>query len=246
MADREYPLQIMLAGGWAQPAQALFPLQEQLAELGSVQTLTLDLPETELLSRTAGFINDYQGKTLAVGWSLGGHLLLRALTQETVLPDQEKLAGIALIACNPCFVGNEEWPGTGETLFSEFEQQLHQNPSVLLFKFMKLQLLGDPQFRTLFGALRPSLKITEHWPSEQLSISLGWLKSWDCRTQLNCFETVLHFFGQLDHINPAQLADVVADAFPQHKVFNLNGMAHYPNTKASAEIVRRIKEYLQA
>lgn len=243
MTDTHGDLQVVLIGGWAQPLKTLMPLQRQLAQLGPVHPLILDRPEAALQAEFDERVRQFSGRTLAVGWSLGGQLLIHFSTGETSSNGvQEKLAGLVCIASNPCFVGDIGWPGVGEQFFEQFEAQLQEDVPRLLTRFFKMQLVGDPHYKTLVKTLQPALTETMDWPVEHLSMSLQWLRSRDCRKRLSGLVTTHFFFGQQDRLVPVEVAALMASKYPQHHVLQLSDMAHYPHSQVAADIVRQLRE----
>lgn len=239
-------IQVLLVGGWAQPEAALLPLQQNLCKLGPVNTLVLDEPEAILLAQLNDIMRQFQGKTLAVGWSLGGQLLLRAMTQDSNPQSfrelRNKLVGLACIACNPFFIGDDGWPGVGDDFFGQFEAGLKTDATRLLQKFFKLQLVGDPQFRARLRALTPALTQVTEWSSRQLGLSLSWLRHWDTRKLLSELNEVIFFLGQQDRLIPPELFDLLVNEYPRQQTIQLSDMAHYPHGDAAAEMVQTIQK----
>jgi len=252
MADVETPQeavqpdQYLLIGGWAQSRLALQPLQQAFAVDHQVSLMTLEKPEVDLQRQLASAVMNYSGKTMLVAWSLGGLLALRTICAATSLIDasalQPKLKGIGLIACNPCFVGDDDWPGVGRSLFNQFADDLELDPIKMLDRFTKLQCLGDPQYKQVVRTLMPALAESQQWSLSLLKCSLDWLRKWDCRYLLNQQARITFFFGANDRLIPAQLAGVVEKQFTQSKVIFLQSMAHYPHAQAAAMVARILSE----
>lgn len=239
-------LQIVLIGGWAQSVQALQPLAEQLASLGNVQRIILNRCETHLQGQIAAIIRGFSGQSLLVGWSLGGQLLLRTLSQSTTQIDlnaiKHKLAGKVLIACNPCFIGDSHWPGVGESVFGQFQQELVADPERLLRKFYNLQILGSPDYRLLRQTLAPALQETRKFAADMLIKSLSWLRQWDCRVLVQEHTDGIFYFGKQDRLVPSQLSAELCHKIPAQRVVELQDMAHYPHAAAAMHITRNFQE----
>jgi len=239
-------LQIVLVGGWAQSVPALQPLAEQLASLGNVHPVILNRCEACLQSQIASIIRGFSGQSLLVGWSLGGQLLLRTFSRSTTQIDlkaiKHKLAGKVFIASNPFFIGDRQWPGVGEAVFGQFQQELVSDPERLLNKFYNLQLLGSPDYRLLRQALAPALQESRCIAADFLAESLNWLRQWDCRALLQEHTDGVFYFGKQDRLVPRQLIATLSKEIPAQRIIQLQDMAHYPDAGAAMHITRKYQE----
>ena len=90
---------------------------------------------------------------LWIGWSLGGEFLIDLATHQ---PDA--VEGMVLIASNPLFVEQADWPGMSEETFNQFVESYQQNGAKTLQRFASLQVAGSPEPRALLRAVKDSLE----------------------------------------------------------------------------------------
>ncbi len=88
-----------------------------------------------------------------VGWSLGGEFLLDL---ETFQPDSVK--GMVLLASNPLFVEQADWPGMPQETFNQFVESYQQNSAKTLQRFASLQVAGSQDPRALLRIVKDSLE----------------------------------------------------------------------------------------
>lgn len=140
-----------------------------------------------------------------VGWSLGG---LVATTVATQFPKQVK--GLVLLASNPCFVKQANWPGMRAQVLHNFAQELIQQPEATLLRFLALQLHGVAGHSRLLASLRQQVLRCAPPNAEVLQAGLGLLQHSDLRAQLAAL-TLPKFalLGAKDALVPVALAEAM-------------------------------------
>lgn len=133
---------LVLLHGWALSAQFMDPLATQLAE--HFRVYAVDLPghgsqPSALWATPGAFMSvllEEIGSAHVVGWSLGG---MYALAAAQVRPDA--VLGVGLIASNPRFVAEHDWPGVAPATLESFAQRLHADPAGTVRGFVELEVL---------------------------------------------------------------------------------------------------------
>ncbi len=237
----EKELPVLLINGWAQPKTAVVSFMDGLQRLGPVDVLELDRSEPELRGKIGRWLNRCRTGGHLLGWSLGGQVLLRALQADFIRDYLPRIESISLVACNPRFIENEDWPGVAATRFQEFQELLTTDKPALLQKFLKLQLLGGPAFKRNLQDLRASLHESGSWSTDQLADSLAWLGEWDARSALSQLTLPVRcFLGTEDRLVPPGLAPLLSKLGEHVGVELIQGMSHYPDRSAGHSIADRL------
>jgi len=95
---------------------------------------------------------------LAIGWSLGGKLLVEAILKKKIRPKK-----VILIAAPFKFIGDNNFPsGMNELIFQEFRTNYIANPQGTLSQFNSLIALGDNKGREIARNLNKEIKIRKN------------------------------------------------------------------------------------
>ncbi|WP_020407592.1 alpha/beta fold hydrolase [Hahella ganghwensis] len=230
---------VVLISGWAQPSDAVQDLSDAISSWADVVIVELNHSEESLLEALNQAIN-VSCPVIVIGWSLGGTAAIRMLPHLKKVPE-----ALVLIGSNPCFIGNECWPGVGSELFNEFSRMLEERPEKLLQRFSGLIMLGDPDARQLTRQARQWHEKVLSWPIEHLSQTLAWLKAWDMRDELADIKVpVLHLLGGLDRLVPTdELARLIREQYVDQVVEVVESMGHYPSQTACNELAMHIQRF---
>jgi pimeloyl-[acyl-carrier protein] methyl ester esterase len=147
-----------------------------------------------------------------LGWSLGG-----LVAQKIAINEKESVNKLILLACSPKFIGDGDWPGIDLNVLAFFEQQLGQNFSQTLARFLAIQAMGSATAKADIKLIKCAI---EDFPSPSMEALKGGLKilvESDFRDQLGNLGIPTHWmFGKMDSLVPvnvsAQLANVQANA----------------------------------
>lgn len=138
-----------------------------------------------------------------VGWSLGG--LLATLI---ALRYPDRVERLHTVASSPCFVAQPEqhWPGIQAPVLTQFQQQLQNDFSATLKRFLAVQAMGSPTARADIAQLQKRVLASPAAHVEALSAGLDWLASVDLRDQLPLLEPagvpLWRAYGRLDTLVP--------------------------------------------
>lgn len=201
------PDKLVLFPGWGFSPMVMKNLAEQLNK--SYQTSIMDLSEPLEIIRTR--IPD---NATIIGWSLGG---LFALALAQIMPIKK----IIMIASNPCFIAQEDWPGIDPEFFKQFSQEVELDCDNALKKFTYLQVQGTHNEKEAYKQIKPYLsKLTA---TTQL---LHILKQ-DLRSNLASLSCELHFIlSQKDPLVPIDLANKIKALKQEAHISILENASH--------------------
>lgn len=114
-----------------------------------------------------------------VGWSLGG---LLALDMARIAP--ERVESLVLLASNPCFVKQDNWPGVKVEVLDNFAKQLQVDPQQTLMRFMALQVNGLPDAKMRLQQIKQAVLSRPAADLASLEQGLNTLKYEDLRETL--------------------------------------------------------------
>lgn len=226
---------IVLVSGWGQSEHACEPLLSALKRSGAVEWVRPEGSLEDMIARLDVRLSGtgQDTRTLVVGWSLGGQLLLHWLSRRS--PPYPKGLGLCLLASNPCFVARDGWPGVAEDVFQNFRSQLGSDPRGCLMRFQAMQTQGSDQGAADLRWLRrdPALSALngggEGLSRDELRTTLEWLLTLDERKTLANWPEALRrplvLLGENDVLIPPSLAHHLQ---PWADVRTLPKMAHYP------------------
>jgi pimeloyl-[acyl-carrier protein] methyl ester esterase len=197
--------------GWGMNSAVWQPMIAQLPDW--LDVICIDLPgyggmaevraeglaaEVELLAAIS------QKPTLWVGWSMGGLAVLR-LAQ--LYP--ERVAGIFMVASNPCFVRRPDWAtGVDSSVFTDFAAELSKDIEATLRRFLALQVIGDKHALKTVRALQHAMDARGQASAQALQSGLQQLQECDLRRDLALLECSLHWhLGGRDTLVPVALAE---------------------------------------
>ena len=155
-----------------------------------------------------------------LGWSLAGMLVLEAAARLN-------LRGIVLLAANPKFVQDADWPGMPEADFMAFRDGFAADPEATLIGFQKLQFGQRPLTRAAQEALLAALTPPDKERLPGLLQALDYLHTGDARHTLadsNCPCLILGGTG--DRLIPAAALQRTASILPQSSLKLLPDAGH--------------------
>jgi malonyl-CoA O-methyltransferase len=179
-----------------------------------------DLSVDALLDQLKHFVPQ---QSILLGWSLGGAL---AIAFSARFPNH--CGALMTLACNPCFVANDDWHSAMPAqTFEQFQTQLIENPAATLRRFLALQVRGGEDERDLLRWLRTVEPCGAS--VETLAWGLDLLGQLDTRVALQA-STIpgMHVYGNADALVPYTVAARVAELAPEHWLMIIDRAAHLP------------------
>ncbi len=160
-----------------------------------------------------------------VGWSLGGLAVLRLAE---LYP--QRVASALLVATNPCFVSQPDWPCAVDTeVFDQFASDLNQHQQKTIRRFLALQVKGLPDAMNVVRQLQKSIQLRGQASTKALVSGLKILLETDLRQNIGLIDCQLHWLlGAKDALVPAALAQVLTDDFAQADVVLQPQAGHAP------------------
>jgi pimeloyl-[acyl-carrier protein] methyl ester esterase len=218
--------------GWAMNSAVWEACFDRLPEW--IEVVQVDLPGHGTMAEVkADSLNDYVQALAAVvtrpaiwvGWSMGGLAVLRLASVYPV-----RVAGLFMVASNPCFVRQPDWPCAVEAgTFQLFADALADNVDATIKRFLALQVKGSGEAMSTVRELQQSLRQRGQASPEALMFGLEILATTDLRSELpylNCPITWL--LGGRDALVPVSLAGVLKILQPKIETIIEKEAAHAP------------------
>ncbi len=218
--------------GWAMNSAVWEECIEQLPDW--INVVLVDLPgHGSMAGVPVNSLDDYvqalvplvHRPVLWVGWSLGGLAVLRLAE---LYP--QRVAAALLIASNPCFVRQENWPcAVDESVFKQFASDLNNNQKKTIRRFLALQVKGLADAMHVVRQLQQSIEARGEASMQALSTGLDILLKTDLRQTLKNIDSPLHWLlGAKDVLVPRELANVLEKDFAQKNVTLFDDASHAP------------------
>jgi len=224
--------EVLLIHGWGMSSAVFRRWLPQLRLRANVTLLDLpgcghspkqpDVSVEALVDQIAAIIPE---RAVIVGWSLGGQLATLLAARHP-----QRCAALFLLASNPKFIAEGDWPGLPADTFAAFETELERDPAALHRRFLGLQVHGDRNARPLLKWLRDSAALPDLTALRQ---GLRWLAELDTRSTLaELTLPAVHLLGAADALVPAALAQQASIRLPKQYLIELDGIGHLPFASA--------------
>ncbi|MDQ7091182.1 MAG: alpha/beta fold hydrolase [Methylococcales bacterium] len=240
---------IVLLHGWAMHTGIWRNFAQKLAQ--NYQVICLDLPSHgrsdslpnfQLDKISAALVEAFPKEPCTVlGWSLGATI---ALDLNHRFPD--KVKQLVLLTGNPCFVKNERWAGMELTLLHRFAHNLMNDCQATLVRFLSLQILGLPTYKTLVKTLTLALQETPVTPKSALEQGLLILEKQDLRpalASLNC--PVMAILGDRDTLIPVAIGQQMQALQPTLSLHILKKSGHVPFLSHENELLSLLTTFME-
>lgn len=222
----------VLVHGWAMNSAVWESCLPMLPDW--LDVIRIDLPGHGTMSEVGvKCIDDYVQSLVAVitrpaiwvGWSLGG---LAVLQLAKYYP--ERVAGLFMVASNPCFVRKPGWQTAVEQeVFRQFAESLEQDVELTVKRFLALQVKGSSDAMKTVRSLQQSLKQRGQPSIEALRLGLEILARTDYRSELALLDCpITWYLGGRDTLVPATVAEELTTLNPKIKTIIENEAAHAP------------------
>ncbi len=209
--------------------------------------LSRDYPEGYLVEDLASEIRSalaprISGKAIYLGWSLGGVIASLMAAHEG-----RAVAGLILVASNPCFVQKVDWPhGIAERVLQEFANNLLTEYEKTLLRFLSLQMRGADNERELLRQLRNQIRSVKPPQRNVLTGGLEILRQCDHRMLLKQLKLpVLLLGGQKDTLVPVAALQSTAAPSTNISVSIWKTAGHAPFLSDPQQFANEIKIFAE-
>lgn len=171
---------LVLLPGWGMHSEMWGPFAQQLASHYAL-TCIAQLPAEatlEAMGERILYSLDEEPFYL-LGWSLGASVALHLAARYP-----SRVEGVILMASNPCFLANEQWPGMDATTFHAFCAQIAQNAPVTLQRFFALQCQGIEKKSEVLDTVKARFALADGPSLTALMEGLALLEKRDMREEL--------------------------------------------------------------
>lgn len=234
---------IVLVHGWSMHSGVWEELAKQLSE--TFEVTCLDLPghgksqtiepyNLEMLTHTIAE-NLPKKPCWLLGWSLGATVVL-----ELACKFPQWVKGLVLLAFNPCFVAENQWPGMDNQTFEEFGRNMLQDSAYTLKRFDSLQTNGK---KALLIQLKQLLARSNRPDDAVLAAGLNILHDTDSRLSIQQLDHRLTvILGTDDQIIPPATEFALRKLKADLEIRTLHGASHAAFLTHSRQICQIIKE----
>ena len=210
---------MVLLHGWAMHSGYFESVVEKLSDRFRVHLVDMpgygesrDYPQPYSIETLATEITSalepvLQGKAIWLGWSLGGSVATWIAAYVN-----EKVAALILVANNPRFVQESDWPyGVEDNVLQAFANSLVSDYEKTLLRFLSLQIRGAENERELLRQLRQQMQHAIPPTAEVLKGGLEILRQFDGRVLLQQMHTpVLLIAGAKDTLVPVKAVENIS------------------------------------
>ena len=238
---------LVLVHGWAMHSGVWHDFARSLAERYKV--ICVDLPGHGR-SASIAFIHDQIVDDLSetipdepccwLGWSMGASIVL-----EMARKYPQRITSLVLLAGNPCFIAQQDWPGISAQYLELFQMGVHKHPQETMARFLALEVQGVPNARSLLRKLKSTLAVYAMPDKQTLLGGLDILRHADLRqtfAQLNV--PVLVCLGENDVLVPAAAGKSIQNLSPEAEIFIVQNAGHVVFLSHELEVVNRMFDFI--
>ncbi len=239
---------IVLIHGWAMHSGIWREFAQQLAE--HYQVICLDLPGHGLSETVEPYTLDAivealldvmpESAVAVLGWSLGA-TVATAIAQRY----PQRVNALILLAGNPRFVAEQDWPGMQAQLLLDFAENLRLHCQQTLIRFLALQVNKQDDAKTQLKRLRQAVQECDAPTEQVLKGGLDILMQADLRPFLIENSCPLQMIlGEKDTLIPVEVGAGVQALNSEIKLHIIKRAGHVPFLSHTPELISIIKQSL--
>jgi len=175
-----------------------------------------------------------------LGWSLGATV---ALAMAKNHPQQ--INSLILLAGNPRFVQDGDWPGMNPQFLDDFSINLSGNNQLMLVQFLALQVNGLSNGKQILKDLKRVMAECDPPAESVLQNGLKILKNMDlreCLVAVDCPISLIH--GDKDTLIPVQVSQKMKKIQPTCEISVISGAGHVPFLSHESEVIEIINQFV--
>lgn len=180
-------------------------------------------------------------RAIYVGWSLGG-----LVATYIALEHAARVTQLMTVCSNPRFVVEEDWPYAMKTNVMEtFTQLLAEDYETTLIRFLAISTMGSETQKEDMKYFKERVFMHGVPAPQALRGGLAILKSNDLRSRLSEIHCPFtRFYGRLDGLVPAKVADEVQKLAPKSKHHIFHKSSHAPFLSHREEFMTELRRHL--
>lgn len=174
-----------------------------------------------------------------LGWSLGGLVATRV-----ALNAPARVSKLITVASSPKFAAEKAWRGIQPNVLSAFTDQLLEDFSLTVERFMALQAMGSPSARKDVKQLKQAVLSRPQPNPESLLVGLNILAQVDLREALTSLSMpMLRLYGRLDGLVPIKVAKMLSEQLPHSEQVTFNQSSHAPFITEHDAFCAQVREF---
>lgn len=181
-----------------------------------------------------------------LGWSLGG-----LCASHFALQYPERVTSLVTVASSPKFMSvagdlsEQAWPGIKPDVLAFFEQQLQQNLTATISRFLAIQAMGSVSAKQDVKQLKSLLLLRPEPHMSALSAGLKLLAEVDLRDSLIDLTMPFHrFYGRLDSLVPQAVVSQIDFSLPLSSQYTFTQSSHAPFITEPNKFVLKLREFI--
>ncbi|HDM8144149.1 TPA: pimeloyl-ACP methyl ester esterase BioH [Vibrio harveyi] len=237
---------LVLLHGWGMNGAVWQQTVESLQSYFRVHVV--DLPgygysaesHAEDLAKIADLVlQDAPEKAVWLGWSLGG-----LVATHIALNVPQRVSKLITVASSPKFSAERPWRGIQPNVLTAFTDQLLEDFSVTIERFMALQAMGSPSARKDVKQLKQAVLSRPQPNPDSLLVGLNILADVDLRDALTSLSMpMLRLYGRLDGLVPIKVASDLSEQLPSTQQFVFNQSSHAPFMTEHEAFCLQVREF---
>lgn len=173
---------------------------------------------------------------IILGWSLGG-----LIAQYIAINYPSKCLALVTVASTSHFQQAEEWPGIKPQVLSTFQQQLSQDYSKTLDRFLAIQMMGSETAKQDIKTLKQLLSRYPMPSTHVLSQGLKLLETVNLNAQISKIQQPsLRLYGRLDSLVPIKAVTKIEKLAPKSQSYIFAKASHAPFISHSKEFIEQL------
>ena len=239
---------LVLIHGWGMNGAVWQPIVEKLSSQYRVHTVDLsgyghsaNLGSADFDKMVAQVLAQAPEKAAWLGWSLGGLIATQA-----ALTAPERVSRLITVASSPRFSAEKGWRGIKPAVLSQFTEQLKEDFTLTVERFMALQAMGSPNAKQDIKQVKQAVFSRPAPNQDALATGLSILADIDLRGVLfQLSMPVCRMYGRLDGLVPIKVALDMDALVPHSTKVVFEQASHAPFISHSDEFIAELRYFLE-